>query len=330
LTVKWGVTGAGGIADKRIIPAIREAKNSEIASLMVRNLGRAKKLANKHGAKGYYDNVPDLLKDEQIDAVYIATPVYLHCEQTIQAAEHGKHVLCEKPMAMTVEECKRMISACKKNRVKLMIGFMMRFHSYHQKIKQLIDERVLGRIIQIRAQLHLWYPDAPGSWRQDPKLGGGGSLMDLGAHCLDLLRFFLGESTRVMAMVDTVAFDYPVEDTATVILKFENRAQGIIDACFNIPHRENLLEVYGTKGTILASRTIGPFEDPKTKLITDEGVKELDIPYINKYEAEIEHFSECIEKDLEPSITGMDGLKNTQLILAAYESAKSGRAVEAN
>jgi len=328
MTVNWGVIGAGGIANKKTIPAINKAKNARLEALMVRDLERAKRLADKHGAKKYYDNMRELLKDKEIDAVYIATPVYLHCEHTLQAAEQGKHILCEKPMAMTVEECRKMIDACKANGVKLMIGFMMRFHSSHQKIKELLDKEVLGRIIEVRAQLHLWYPDAVGSWRQDPRLGGGGSLMDVGTHCLDLLRFFVGEPVKIMAMVDTIAFSYPVEDTATLIVKFENRVQGIVDACFDIPHRENLLELYGTEGTILAFRTIGPFENPEVRLITAEGVKELNIPYVDRYKAEIEHFDECIENNLEPSISGKDGLRNIQLIMAAYESARSGRAVE--
>ncbi len=328
--IRFGVIGAGGFADKKPIPALRESKDCQLEALMVRDLERAKKLAEKHGANKYYDSVDSLLKDKDIDAVYIATPVYMHKEYTIKAAEYGKDILCEKPMALNPAECKEMIKTCQEKRVKLMIGFMMRFHSYHQRIKELINQGTLGKIISARAQLHLWYPDTPGAWRQTPKLGGGGAIMDLGSHCIDLLCFLLGDVKEVVTIVDTIAFNYPVEDAATLLLKFKNKAQAIVDNSFAIPNRENLLEIYGTKGTILASKTIGPFTDPQMKLITERGEEKFNIPFINLYQAEFEHFAKCIKENREPSITAADGLKNMEIISAAYQSSKTKKIQRVN
>ncbi len=122
--IRWGVIGAGGFADKKPIPALKKGKDCKLEALMVRDLERAKKLAEKHGAKKCYDNVDDLLENKDIDAVYIVTPVYLHKDHVIKSAESGKHVLCEKPMALTVAECQEMVDACDSKNVKLGIGYM--------------------------------------------------------------------------------------------------------------------------------------------------------------------------------------------------------------
>jgi predicted dehydrogenase len=322
------VIGAGGFANRRSIPGLKEAENAVLQAVMVRDLNRAKALADKHGAQEYYDSTEGLLSSENVDAVYISTPVYLHRAHTVAAARRGKHVLCEKPMARTVEECQEMIEACRTNGVKLAIGYMVRFRAHHRKAKELINGGVLGRIIEARAQNHLWYPDIPGAWRQDPELGGGGSLADVGSHCIDLLRFLLGEVVEVTAMMDTIAFSYPVEDTALVMLRFEGGAQGIVDASFAVPHRQCLLEVYGTRGTLLAFRTLGPFTDPEMRLYSEERVEEIHVPWVNAYTAEFEDFGHCIEEGGEAAVTGQDGLQITRIMAAAYESAGTGATVK--
>lgn len=328
MVIRWGVIGAGGFADRRSIPGLKEAEDAVLQAVMVRDLDRAKVLADKHGAQEYYDSVEGLLSSEKVDAVYIATPVYLHREHTVAAAECGKHVLCEKPMAGTIEECQEMIETCRANGVKLAIGYMMRFRAHHRKAKELINGGTLGQIIEARAQNHLWYPDVPGAWRQDPELGGGGSLADVGSHCIDLLRFLLGEVVEVMAVTDTIVFSYPVEDTALTILKFEDGAQGIVDASFALPYRQCPLEVYGTKGALLVLRALGPFTDPDMKLYSEEGGEEIHVPWVNAYTAEFEDFGHCIEAGREPAVTGQDGLRITRIMAAAYESARTGTTVK--
>ena len=127
--LKWGVLGAGSVAQRRAMPAINRAKDAELYALLSRDAQRAQQLAAEHGAQESYTTVEDLLSDEALNAIYVSTPVYLHCEQVIAAAERGFHVLCDKPMAMNVEECQRMIDACEANSVHLQICFLFRFHS---------------------------------------------------------------------------------------------------------------------------------------------------------------------------------------------------------
>ena len=203
MPVRWGIIGAGGIAHRRTMSAMSEAENTVLQALMVRDMERARKLAEEHGARSYYDSVDGVLSDTEVDAVHIATPVYLHCKHVIQAAEHGKHVLCEKPMAMNVDECKSMIDACDQNGVHLEICFLLRFHPYYIKQKQMIADGELGEIIEARTSLMKWYPIEEGLWRRDPTRAGGGVLMDLGPHVIDLLSYLLGDTSKVSAMIDS-------------------------------------------------------------------------------------------------------------------------------
>ena len=329
--IRWGVIGAGGFADKKPIPALCKAHDCQLRALMVRHLDRAKKLAEKHGASKYYDNVDALLDDSDVEAVYIVTPLHLHKEHVIKSAEARKHILCEKPMALTVSECQEMIDACAAKDVKMGIGYMRRFHPYHQKVKELIDSDQIGKIIEARIQTHQWYPKTEDAWRQDPELGGGGAFMDTGSHCLELLQFFLGRVESVNAVMCNTVFDYPVEDISVVTLRFKNGAVGIIDTSFAIPYRENLLEVYGTEGTLLAVKTAGPFTDPVLRLLNKDGEKRIDLPVsIDQYQVQFEQFANCILNDKKPPVDGKDGLENLKAILAIYESARKRKEVIIN
>ena len=344
MKVKWGVIGACGIADRRTIPeGIIPAKNAKLVALMDIDEERLEEIAKKYGKVRCYTKEKDLLKDKEIEAVYIATPTYLHHKQVLLAAKAKKHILLEKPIAMSLKEAEEIISICQENKVKLTLGYMMRYHSYHQKIKEMLDEDKLGKLVMGRAQLTCWYPPVEGAWRQELSLGGGGSLIDMGSHCINLLEMFMGKVEEVSCYTGNLVQDYPVEDTAVVLLKFEDGTLGIIDNHFNIPDAssENRLEIYGSKGSILVKGTIGQdssgymvqrLEKEKKGYKAEqrrEEIKEEEITLkpVNMYQSEIEDFSRCILEDSQPSLKGEDGLKNLKVILAAYESAKKGRTI---
>ncbi len=260
MTVKWGVIGAGGIADRRTIPeGIKASPRCQLVAVMDADARRARSVAEKYGVRHCLTRVEELLALPEVEAVYIATPNYLHREQTIAAARAGKHVLVEKPFAMTLAEGEAMIAACQKARVKLMAGYLMRFHAHHQCLTRMIQAGDLGQIVFGRAQLTCWYPEIPGAWRQDPAQGGGGALMDMGTHCLDLLEMLMGPIRELAANVDTLTFSYRVEDAATVLARFESGAHGVVDVNFDVPDEaaQNTLEVRGTKGAVIADHTIG-------------------------------------------------------------------------
>jgi len=281
-----------------------------------------------------------------VEAVYIATPVYLHPKQVALAARAGKHILCEKAMALTIKDCQEMIDVCKQNKVKLGTGLMMRYHAYHIKAKEMVEQDLLGKITFCRAQLSCWYPDMEGAWRQVPESGGGGSLIDMGSHCIDLLEIVIDSKVKeVSCFTDTLAHRYPVEDTAVAILRFESGACGVVDNCFSIPDAssKNRLEIYGTKGSILAEGTIGQVPGGEMWAYLEKEIKGYDAGQkreissteeeikpspVNMYQAEVEDFSKCVEEDSTPSVTGEDGLWSQKVVLACYESARAGQSVK--
>jgi predicted dehydrogenase len=324
MTVKWGIVGCGTIADAQMAPAIDRAANAQLVCVMSRSLKKAELFAKKHSAKEYYTDLDEFLKNSETDVVYIATPPALHCRQTIRAAQFGKHILCEKPMATTVEDAEKMIKVCETSKVKLMIGFIMRFHSCHLKARDIIKGGFLGKIVLARAQFSYNYnSDSEPSWLVKPSLSGGGSLMDVGVHCLDLLNFLLGDKiTETAGFADNIVFNFQVEDTGIIVIKFSGGAYGIIDCCFNIPCSKNVFEIYGSKGSLFGEYSIGQEPRGSLKVIIGDEQKELDIEHKNMYVAEVEHFSKCVEADHEPISTGREGLNNLKVILSAYESAK--------
>ncbi len=346
-TVKWGVIGAGGIADRRTIPeGIMHAPNSELAAIMDVDETRLKELAWKYNAPRWYTSDAELLDDPDVEAVYIATPVNVHVQQAVAAAEKGKHVLCEKPLALTLDESRKIVDACKAAGVKLSVGLMMRYHACHQAIRRIIAEGEIGKPVMGRAQLTCWYPQIPGAWRQIPECGGGGALMDLGVHTADLLRYFLGECVEVTALVDTTVQDYPVDDSALMLMKFRSGAQGVVESYFNIPDAaaQNALEIYGTKGCILAKGTIGQgsegsftvyssgedkgYEAAQTRDASGMAVRVVTPDPVNVYRSEIEAFADAILDDTEPPITAEDAIASFSAVLAAYQSSCEGKAIK--
>ncbi|MBQ3084515.1 MAG: Gfo/Idh/MocA family oxidoreductase, partial [Clostridia bacterium] len=156
--VKWGVIGCGGIADRRTLPGMMLAENAELIAVMDANKAAAENVKEKYGAKYAFDRYEDLLALEEIEAVYIASPVFAHKEQALAAAKAKKHILLEKPLGLTLEDSIEIIEVCEKEGIKLGVGLMMRFHAYHQALKKIIAEGKIGEIVSMRAQFTCWYP----------------------------------------------------------------------------------------------------------------------------------------------------------------------------
>ena len=343
MAIKWGVIGAGGIADRRTIPeGILGAESAELVAVQDIDAARIDEVAANYGVTKY-EKEYDLLNDENVEAVYIATPNFLHHGQVLAAAEAGKHVLCEKPLALTLEECEEMVAACAAADVKLGVNFMMRFHACHTKIKEMIDAGDLGTVVMGRAELTCWYPPIPGAFRQDPAKGGGGAFADMGNHCVDLLEMLFGRTRRVSCFIGNLVQDYPAEDTAVAMLEFESGAKGMVDALFNVPDAASrqALEVYGSQGSVVSFGTIGQMSTGSLTAVIEGEAKDYDADQereeagaviiepepVNIYAAHIEGFCAAIEDDTEPPITGEDGIWSHKVIEACYKSAETGHAV---
>ncbi len=341
--LRWGVIGACGIARRRTIPeGIVPASNAGLEAVMDVNREGVRAVAESCGSKAY-DTIDQLLGDKAVDAVYVATPNHLHMEHVLAAARAKKHVLCEKPLALSAPDICKMISACRQAGVLLGVGFMMRFNVYHQKIRDMIRDGTLGAPVMARGQMTSWHPPSQAAWRHVPEQGGGGCVTDVASHVVDVLEMFFGRTRSVFCQCFNRVHDSAVEDTALLQLVFDSGAAGMIDVSFAVPGLagEYVLEVYGSKGAIKGKYSLSqkPGGEFRICLIEEEGVattertyesgyKPLELEPRNTYQAEIEAFSRAVLEGGPAPVSAEDGLWNHVVVEAAYESARTGRPIE--
>ncbi len=343
--IKWGVIGSGGIAKRRTIPeGIMHADHAILVSVYDINAVVNASVAKEFNARAV-NSIQELI-DSGIDAIYVASPVNMHFDHVIACAAGKKHVLCEKPLGMTTSETEKMISVCREAGVTLGTSFMMRFLTQHKSALQIVKDGKLGKPVYGRAQLSCWYPPIDGAWRQDPANGGGGSLMDMGSHCIDLLEMFFGKIKSVSCFINNNVHPYKSEDSAVVSISFDNGAMGTVDTYFCIPDNssKNILELYGSKGSIIAKGTIGQGSSGEMIAYLEgdsagynaqqardsgDGIYIHPIP-VNTYRAEIDEFSSALMENREPENNSHLGLESQKIIAACYESARTGKIVNIN
>ena len=344
MKVKWGVLGAAGIADRRTIPGMLLADNAELVAVMEVNMELAEKIRGKYNAKKAYDTADKLIADPEIEAVYIASPVVFHKEQAIKAAGARKHLLIEKPIALTSEEGLEVLKICRKEGVLAASGFMMRCHAYHQKMKSIVQSGKLGDLVSCRAQLTCWYPELEGAWRQKKALSGGGAMMDLGVHCIDLLQYITGkQAKKVTGFSGNKTFHYEVEDSAAAVLELEDNVYAYVDANFNIPDAAARcrMEIYGTRGSLMAEGTIGQVEggrvetyfseDPSGYNAQQDRSKEsaglITAELGNLYMKEIQSFGESVLMGKPLEVPAEAAIQVQKVVEALYASSAGGRTV---
>ncbi len=343
--LRWGVIGAGGIADRRTIPGMMLANNAELVAVMEVDIELAEKLRVKYGAKRAYDNDLALLEDPEVDAVYIATPVVHHARQARLAADHGKHILIEKPLAMTSEEGADVIEYCQSKGVKIAAGLMMRFGGYVMEMKKAVAEGRIGDVVTGFSQFTCWYPDMENAWRQKKSAAGGGALMDMGVHCIDLIQYITGSPVvQVAAFHDTLTFRYEVEDSSSVLLRLKNGAMCTVQSHFNIPDdaAKWRLEFFGTKGRLMGDAVIGQVDGGSVDALFMDAVggydaaqdkKQVDSSVLNAelgnmYQREIESFGRSILENTPLEIPASDAVQVQRVIEAAYRSNDEKRIID--
>lgn len=262
--LNWGIIGCGGIADRRTMPAIQLDENNRIWVVMDADEAVARRIRDKYGAAKAYTSVEALLADDAVDVVYLASPVYLHREQAAAVVRAGRHLLMEKPMALCAADAQAILDEARAHGTQLMVGYLMRWHNLHVQMRRIIAEGGIGQLITMRAQLSCWYPQIPGAWRQSFATGGGGAVMDLGGHCLDILQYLSGEEfVQVQTMLARRTFAYEVEDCGALLLRTNKGSFAHIDVNFNLPDNAapSRLEFYGTAGSLVAQGTLGQTEE---------------------------------------------------------------------
>jgi 1,5-anhydro-D-fructose reductase (1,5-anhydro-D-mannitol-forming) len=250
----WLVIGIGDIARKRVIPAILAEPRSTLYGTVTRD---PQKAAPYKGIR-VWTALDDALRDSVIDAVYVASPVALHAPNTIACLRAGKHVLCEKPVAMNYSEAQSMATAALETRRLFGVAYYRRLFPKLIRTKQLIAEGAIGQPVLAEANCHSWLNNAGRGWLLDPAMAGGGPLYDTGSHRIDAINFLFGQPVKATGLLSNVVHRVAVEDSATALIDYENRARGIVDVRWNSRVARDQLRVIGTGGEIDLDPLSGP------------------------------------------------------------------------
>ncbi len=361
MTVKIGIIGTGAIARRAFLPGFAPpgspqaakampgfgfggCEEAQVVGLVGRDQAKARALAEEFSVPKVYSDWWELVADDEIEAVGVTTPNYLHAKMTIAAARAGKHVLVEKPMATTMQEADEMVSAAEKAGVVLMVEQIHRFHPVHEVAKQIVEAGVLGRVLSVRSRFahsgpEHWSP--AGKWFFTKDEAVYGALFDLGIHKIDLIRFVTGkEVAEVSAFTGTLVKDIEVEDNAVCILRFTDGTLGVLEAGWTCSPMENSLQIYGEAGILKVGVERGcpisvEFATPPSIWLNTQAppgtVSEAlylpEVPTSSQVGGPFAHFVRCIETGQEPIASGREGRASLEAILAAFRSEATGQVV---
>jgi len=316
--LRWALIGAGDIAVRRIAPALRDLDNCELVSVSRSRSELAKGFAEQFGAPKWFADWREQINDSDVDAVYIATPVYVHSEQAIVTAESGKHVLCEKPMAMSVKECDNMIAACEANGVKLGIAYYRRFYPSVIRAKEIIASGEIGKVSVAQINAFEFFdppPDHPRRWLLDRSKSGGGPMMDFGCHRVEVLMNLFGPVKRIEGITSNATFEREIEDTAVAMLQFEIGCSATIAITHAAAEARDTLEIYGTRGSIhIPVLNKGDM----TIVVNGETRAEFHPTAANTHAPLIDDFTRTVLENGEPEIGGDIGRKVNAVIEEVY------------
>jgi glucose-fructose oxidoreductase len=327
--IRYAVIGLGHIAQVAVLPAFRHAsRNSELAALVsddpkkLRQLGKQYRVDRLLG----YEELDELYRSGEIDAVYIALPNDMHAEYTIQAARAGIHVLCEKPMAVTPEECERMIGACRSHRVKLMIAYRLHFERANLEAVEMAQSGKLGDLRYFDSSFS--YQVKEDNIRTNPEDKGGGPLYDIGIYCINAARYLMGaEPTSVLATAirrsDDERFD-DAPETVSAILQFPDRRVGMFTCSFGAADT-GTYTIVGTKGLLRMDPAYEYSEGLAYELTIGERTRNKEFDKSDQFAPELIYFSDCILQDREPEPSGAEGLADVRIIEAIRRSSRSGK-----
>ncbi|MFH1783891.1 MAG: Gfo/Idh/MocA family oxidoreductase [bacterium] len=346
MKLKAGVIGCGKIAQRLHLPQYEGCGKVEIAAVCDWDKNLAQQMADQYGVKNVYTNHNDLLNNKDIDVVSVCIPNYEHCEVVKAAAEAKKHVLCEKPIAMSLKEASEMIEACEKNKVLFMVEQTQRFDPNHEVAKEVLEDGMLGKILSVWARIghagpEYWNPDAADwkggtAWYVTKEQSGGGALIDVGIHIYDLVRWLMGEEVvEISGRTATLVKPFKVEDHGIAHLKFESGAIGGFGVSWNTRPYQVILFFYGEKGTMKVEFGANPpvmvnfgnpthVGDPNCGWgsCTPNGRDQ------SRRGGPIAYFMDCIIKGEKPFISGEQGRKSLEGLMGVYKSMETGQVVK--
>lgn len=282
--LNWIVIGIGDIATRRVIPAIQAEPRSRLYGLVTRDPAKAA----AYGVR-VWETLEQALADPEVHAVYVGTPVFLHAPQTVQSLRAGKHVLCEKPMAMSESEARIMLRAADEGGKTFGVAYYRRSYPKVQRAKQLLGSGAIGRPVLAELTCHAWF-DGQGSrsWLVDPAKAGGGPLFDIASHRIDVLNYLFGQPLQVTAQLSNVVHHYAVEDNATVMIEYAGGVRGVVDVRWHSKVVRDECRIRGTDGEMELSPLNGP------DLVYPSGSENLPA-HANLHYPMLENFVDAVE-----------------------------------
>lgn len=315
--IRWGIIGTGDVAERKGGPALYLADRSQLVAVTNRTISRAESFATRHGDPRVHASVDQLLEDEGVDAVYVATPPSSHAELTMRVAEAGKHVFCEKPMAATVSDCEQMILACEQQGVSLAIAYYRRYFPVVQQMRRLLEAGAVGKPLRVSATTIAPFAAPQGdAWRLDATISGGGFLMDMGTHRFDLMAYLFGPALQIRSLHGTQSLATEVDDVATLAIEFAEQVHGSAEFHWNCPVNRDSFAIVGTQG-ILSTDSLS--NAGRLTLETSNGRELWQLPaaapvHLNLVQAFVDHLL-----DGKPNpLPGNSAIHATQIAEAAY------------
>jgi D-xylose 1-dehydrogenase (NADP+, D-xylono-1,5-lactone-forming) len=326
--IKWGIMGCASIAGRTLIPAIQGASNAELLGIASREARKAREWAARFGIPKAYAGYQAILDDPDIEAVYIPLPNHLHADWTIRAAAAGKHILCEKPLALNAREASKMAGACEQAGVLLMEAFMYKFHPQIERSLRLVRKGALGELRSIRSAFSFPFEGGAENYRWRPGMGGG-ALYDVGCYTISAARLFFG--AEPLTVYARARFDLKrrVDLTTQLILEFPGGRFASLGSSFESQFQSSL-EVTGSEGRLSMDRAFSAkLFDTEVRVVHGDAVKAILIPATNQYTLMIEHFGRATRSGRPVRYPPSDACRNMRVIDAAFESIRTGRAVRA-
>lgn len=337
MTIRWALLGPGRHAERSVVPQMKKAAATELVAVMSRDRARGEAFAKTHGIAKAHTALGDLLRDPDIDAIYDASPDGLHAPHAIAAAEAGKHVLVEKPLALSVRDGLAAIAASRQHGTQLGVVFNQRHEAVHQEARRMVLAGEIGEVKLAHVQIALRSATprtgaAAVTWRTDPTLRAGGIVISIGDHAHDTLAYITGQAiVAVSALTDAAQSHPPNERVAGMLLKLSGGAIGYAAASYATPFARRPFEIHGTQGTLVIENSYvyltgaGADPTPTLTLVNEAGTKVQRFAPSECFRLEIEQFNRAIAGQGAPMTPAAEGLRALAVGDALYESVKTGR-----
>jgi 1,5-anhydro-D-fructose reductase (1,5-anhydro-D-mannitol-forming) len=330
-TIRWGIVGASYIARTAMIPALRALPDARVESLYSSDPARGRRYAEENGIPGSHSSLDAFLADPELDAVYIGSRNDQHRQQAVAAARAGKHVLCDKPLAMSVADAREMVAAAAAARVVFGVNHHIRSHAANRKLRELVRAGAIGKPVAARARFAGWLAEHWRGWRNDNPAAGAGVVLDLTVHTADTLRFVLDDEVEeVAALTVNQGMTAPgIEDGVMGVLRLRSGILAEFHDAFTVPHDVPGLQLLGTEGSLYADDNLGQAPSGRLTLRRDGKATEVPVgPAEDPYQHLLREFHQAVRGAGQPACTGLDGVRSLAVALAALESARTRSVVK--